>query len=250
VASLRLGGSPISFGPSELQLTTGESIADTGRILGHMLDALVVRTAGPLADLCQLAAFAGIPVINAMATEEHPTQAVCDIATLALSFGDLSGLSLLYIGEGNNTATALARGLALVPGVKVTFATPAGYGLPPQLLAEATEIAAGRGTSIEEVHDLDGLPHHCDVVYTTRWQTTGTHKADAAWREKFRPFYVDQTLMSRWPQALFMHDLPAHRGDEVSGEVLDGPSSIAWTQAQLKLSSAMAILEHFVAGPK
>jgi ornithine carbamoyltransferase len=247
VAAIRLGATPVAYGPSDLQIGTGESIADTGRILGLMLDALVVRTAGPLADMRELARTSGRPLINAMATEEHPTQAVCDIATLAHHFGSLSGLSFLYIGEGNNTATALARGLALVPDVRVTFATPPGYGLPTSLLAEAVDVARQRGTRIEEVHDMHRLPDQADVVYTTRWQTTGTEKADPSWRETFRPFYVDETLMSRYPQAVFMHDLPAHRGDEVAGAVLDGKRSIAWCQAEMKLASAMAVLETTVA---
>ncbi|WP_149830546.1 ornithine carbamoyltransferase [Streptomyces tailanensis] len=248
VAALRLGGTPVAYGPADLQLATGESLADTGRILGLMLDALVVRTAGPLAEMRQLARAAGRPVINAMATEEHPTQAVCDIATLVRHFGSLSGLSFLYVGEGNNTATALARGMARVPGLRVTFATPPGYGLPSALLAEAAAEAGRRGTVIEEVHDMGRLPGHVDAVYTTRWQTTGTSKVDPAWRERFRPFYVDETLMSRFPGAVFMHDLPAHRGDEVSGAVLDGEGSLAWRQAAMKLASAMAVLEYAVAG--
>ncbi|WP_049575184.1 ornithine carbamoyltransferase [Streptomyces sp. SBT349] len=246
VAALRLGGTPIAYGPADLQLATGESLADTGRILGLMLDALVVRTAGPLAEMRRLARGAGRPVVNAMAAEEHPTQAVCDIATLVRHFGSLPGLSFLYVGEGNNTAAALARGLALVPGVRATFATPPGYGLPPALLAEAARAAGARGTVIEEVHDMERLPADVNAVYTTRWQTTGTSKADPAWRERFRPFYVDEALMGRYPGAVFMHDLPAHRGDEVAGAVLDGERSLAWAQARMKLSSAMAVLEHVV----
>ncbi|SEG13362.1 ornithine carbamoyltransferase [Thermomonospora echinospora] len=234
VGTARLGGTPIAFGPQDLQTNTGESLEDTGRIFGAMLDALVARTAGPVHELRELSRAGCLPVLNAMAAEEHPTQGICDLATLLLHRGDLSGIRVLYVGEGNNTATALAQGLAHIPEVSITFYTPPGYGLPPGLAS---------GGAITETHSAEELPAEVDVVYTTRWQTTGTSKAAASWRETFRPFYVDEAFLDRWPNALFMHDLPAHRGEEVAGAVLDGPRSIAWSQARMKLASAMATLE-------
>lgn len=243
VGTVRLGGSPVTFGPGDLQVDTGESLEDTGRILGSMLDALVARTAGPLEELRQLSRVGGLPVVNAMAVEEHPSQALCDLATLALHRRDLAGLRFLYVGEGNNTASALAHALALVPGCEATFVAPPGYGLCDGALATARRRATLHGARLTQVHSTDELPDRVDVVYTTRCQTTGTTKADPAWREVFRPFYVDESFMERWPEAIFMHDLPAHRGDEVAGAVLDGPRSVAWTQAQMKLTSAMAIME-------
>lgn len=243
VGAIRLGAAPVAFGPGDLQLNTGESVADTGRVLGSMLDLLIARTAGPLDELRQLSRQGGLPVVNAMAAQEHPSQGVCDLATLALTFGDLTGIRVLYVGEGNNTAVALAHGLAAVPGAHVTFATPPGYGLPRDELRTAERRAGTVGAVVEEVHALEPAPGEVDVVYTTRWQTTGTVKHDPDWREAFRPFHVDEALLDRWPRASFMHDLPAHRGDEVAGRVLDGPRSLAWTQAAMKLSSAMAVLE-------
>ncbi|MBW5421724.1 ornithine carbamoyltransferase [Streptomyces sp. BG9H] len=243
VGAIRLGAVPVTYGPQDLQLNTGESVADTGRVLGSMLDLLVARTSGPLEELRELSRQGGLPVINAMAAEEHPSQGVSDLATLRLALGDLTGVSVLYLGEGNNTAVALAHALAAVPGARVTFSTPAGYGLPEKELARASRRAATVGATVEEVHDPALLPDRVDVVYTTRWQTTGTSKPDADWRETFRPFHVDASLLARRPEALFMHDLPAHRGDEVAGEVLDGPRSLAWTQAAMKLAGAMAVLE-------
>ncbi|MFH9657419.1 ornithine carbamoyltransferase [Streptomyces sp. NPDC017248] len=247
--AVRLGGTPVTYGPGDLQLNTGESLPDTGRVLGAMLDLLVARTAGPLTELRELSRAGRLPVINAMAAEEHPTQGVCDLAVLTLAYGDLSGIRLLYTGEGNNTATALAHGLATVPGAHVTFATPPGYGLPADALALARKNAEAVGARLDEIHDLADAPAEVDAVYTTRWQTTGTSKPDASWREIFRPFHVDAALLDRWPGALFLHDLPAHRGDEVAGEVLDGPRSLAWTQAAMKLTSAMAVLEHAAESP-
>ncbi|MEU1627622.1 ornithine carbamoyltransferase [Streptomyces sp. NPDC020096] len=243
VGTVRLGGTPVTYGPDDLQLNTGESLPDTGRVLGAMLDTLVARTAGPLTELRVLSQYGQLPTVNAMATEEHPTQGICDLATLLLRFGDLSGVRLLYVGEGNNTAVALAHGLSAVPGARITFACPRGYGLPDEELARAAKRAAWSGAHLDQLHDLDHLPHEVDVVYTTRWQTTGTTKQDPAWREAFRPFHVNQAFVNRWPDAWFMHDLPAHRGDEVSPAVLDGPRSLAWTQAAMKLPSAMAVLE-------
>ncbi|RDG35640.1 ornithine carbamoyltransferase [Streptomyces corynorhini] len=240
---VRLGGTPIAYGPHDLQLNTGESVGDTARVLGSMLDLLVARTSGPLDELRALSTEGGLPVINAMAAQEHPTQGVCDLATLALAHGDLGGIRVMYIGEGNNTAVALAYGIATVPGARCDFVTPPGYGLPDGVLDTARGIAGTAGAELTETHDVADAPEQLDVVYTTRWQTTGTSKADPAWRETFRPFHVDAVLMRRWPQASFLHDLPAHRGDEVTGEVLDGPRSLAWTQAKMKLSSAMAVLE-------
>ncbi|MCA6092615.1 ornithine carbamoyltransferase [Streptomyces sp. SCA3-4] len=247
VGAVRLGAAPVTYGPGDLQLNTGESIPDTGRVLGAMLDLLVARTAGPLDELRRLSRHGRLPVVNAMAAEEHPSQGVCDLATLALTFGDLTGIRVLYLGEGNNTAVALAHGLAAVPGAHLTFATPAGYGVPEDELRTAERRAGTVGAVVEQIHGLAAAPRNVDVVYTTRWQTTGTVKPDPGWREAFRPFHVDEALLDRWPRASFMHDLPAHRGDEVAGRVLDGPRSLAWTQAAMKLPSAMAVLE-WVAG--
>lgn len=243
VGAGKLGGFPIMYGPGDLQTNTGESIQDTGRVLGCMLDLLVARTAGRVEELREISRYGNMPVINAMAAEEHPTQGVCDLATMFLEFGSLHHLSVLYIGEGNNTAVALAYALSRMPECKVTFATPAGYGLSTEVMGEAGKRACEAGGTITQVHDMDQLPDDVHVVYTTRWQTTGTVKLGADWRERFRPFYVDEALLRRWPAARFMHDLPAQRGEEVSGEALEGPRSIAWTQAKMKLGSAMAVLE-------
>lgn len=249
VGTVRMGGFPIMYGPGDLQTNTGESLQDTGRVFGCMLDALVARTVGPVDELREISRHGGLPVINAMTAEEHPTQGVCDLATMLLEFGSLDRLSVLYIGEGNNTAAALAHGLSHMPQCTVTFATPPGYGLSSEVLGDAGKRAREAGGSLSQVHDMDNLPDEVDVVYTTRWQTTGTVKASLDWRERFRPFYVDEALLRRWPAAKFMHDLPAHRGEEVSGAALEGPSSIAWIQARMKLASAMAVLERTCVSP-
>jgi ornithine carbamoyltransferase/carbamoyltransferase len=243
VGAIRLGGTPIAYGPHDLQLNTGESVHDTGRVLGSMLDLLAARTASPVEEMKDLSRYGRIPVVNAMSAQEHPTQGLCDLATLLLAHDDLKGIRVLYVGEGNNTAVALVHALATVPGAHLWCATPRGYEVPESELKVAAVRAAATGAVIEQVDDPALAPPDIDIVYTTRWQTTGTSKPDPNWRETFRPFHVDDVLMRRFPQASFLHDLPAHRGDEVSGSVLDGPRSLAWTQAAMKLPSAMAVLE-------
>jgi ornithine carbamoyltransferase len=242
-AALRLGAAVIAYGPDDLQLNTGETVEDTGKVMSRMLDGLVVRTAGDPAELKALADQNRMSVINAMSADEHPTQAVSDLVTIQQWLGRVDGTRLLYVGEGNNTASALALALARFEGAEIHLRTPPGYGLAEDKLATAAATARRHGAYVEERHDLDRLPAEVDVVYTTRWQTTGTAKADPQWRDVFAPFHVGRSLMAAYPKALFMHDLPAHRGDEVTADVLDGPASIAFDQAENKLYGAMAVLE-------
>ncbi|MFI5836561.1 ornithine carbamoyltransferase [Micromonospora sp. NPDC051300] len=241
--ALRLGAHIVAYGPEDLQTVTGETTEDTGRIFAGMLDGLVARTAGPAAEMRGWATQDRMAVVNAMSAEEHPTQALADLATLRSRFGRVEGLRILYVGEGNNTAAALALALSRFPGVRLCLRTPPGYGLTADVLARAHAHAARSGAVLDLRHDLADLPPDLDVVYTTRWQTTGTAKPDPGWRHTFAPFRVTAQLWETSPKALFMHDLPAHRGEEVTADVLDGPASIAFTQARFKLHSAMAALE-------
>ncbi|MEQ0559935.1 ornithine carbamoyltransferase [Amycolatopsis sp. NEAU-NG30] len=240
--ALRLGAQIVAYGPGDLQTNTGESIEDTGRVLASMLDVLVARTAADPAELRAIAAQDRMAVVNAMSEDEHPTQALADLATVVQRFGKVDGLRMLYLGEGNNSAAALALALTRFPGTELHLRTPPGYGLTADVLARASAHAARCGSSIVERHDADDLPE-ADVVYTTRWETTGTTKPDPDWRKVFAPFQVTTDVWRSSPRAVFMHDLPAHRGEEVTAEVLDGPHSIAFAQAENKLYSAMAALE-------
>lgn len=241
--ALRLGAHTIAFGPDDLQTVTGESVADTAHVMAGMIDILVARTAGSPEELRQLGAHEQMPVVNAMSSAEHPTQALADLTTLRARFGTLRGRRILYVGEGNNTAASLALALSRFEGVELELRTPPGYGLDEATLARARDNCLRSSASVRERHDMAELPHGVDVVYTTRWQTTGTTKSDADWRTTFRPFRVESELWETSSDALFMHDLPAHREDEVSAEVLDGPASIAFEQAWNKMYSAMAVLE-------
>ncbi len=240
--ALRLGARLITYGPGDLQENTGETVEDTAAVLSGMLDVLVARTVGTEAELRAYAADARMAVINAMSAGEHPTQALADLTTLTRRFGRIEGRSVLYVGEGNNTASALALALSRYRDTTLHLRTPPGYGVEPDYLERAARNAKRSGARIEERHDMDDLPR-VDVVYTTRWQTTGTRKHTADWREVFAPFQVNAAVMATSPGALFMHDLPAHRGEEVTAEVLDGPASIAFEQAENKYHSARAVLE-------
>ncbi|TDD94831.1 ornithine carbamoyltransferase [Actinomadura rubrisoli] len=239
----RLGGGIVTFRPEELQLATGETAEDTGAVFARMLDIMVARTADDQAEMRAWAALGGMSVVNAMSAQEHPTQGLTDLTTLHRRFGRIEGLRVLYVGEGNNTAAALALGLTRFRDVHLHLATPPGYGLSAEIGTRAAKQAAANGSTLTESQSLEDVPERMDVVYTTRWQTTGTSKADPDWRRLFEPFQVTGDLWRASPDALFMHDLPAHRGDEVTAEVLDGPRSIAFEQAENKMWSAMAVLE-------
>jgi ornithine carbamoyltransferase len=242
-AALRLGAQIISYGPNDLQENTGETIEDTANVLSMMLDGIVARTAGPRKEMEILGSHKNMAVINAMSEDEHPTQALADLTTMLQHFGYISGLRILYLGEGNNTATALTLSIPRFSGTELFLCTPPGYGIPKETMIKAQKYAASHGSFINESHTLENLPKDIDIIYTTRWQTTGTNKPDPNWKEVFAPFKVSQELLNKYPDAIFMHDLPAHRGEEVDAVVLDGSKSIAFKQAGNKLNSACAILE-------
>ncbi|MYX39620.1 ornithine carbamoyltransferase, partial [Streptomyces sp. SID89] len=169
--TLRLGGRLITYGPGDLQENTGETVEDTAAVLSGMLDVLVARTAGGEAELRAFAAQRRMAVINAMSAAEHPTQALTDLTTLLRRFGRIDGLRVLYLGEGNNTASALTLALSRYPGTELHLRTPRGYGVEQYYLDRAATYAAGGGGLVTQRHDPDDLPE-ADVVYTTRWQTT------------------------------------------------------------------------------
>lgn len=245
VAAIKLGATPIAYGSSDLQIATGETIQDTARVLSGYLDALVIRTNESIDEMRLFATQNQMAIINAMSDTEHPTQAIADLTTIKQVFGRLHGVKILYLGEGNNTTSALALAVALLEGMRLTIVTPEGYGLPSTFIETVNELARQRGSLVEQHHNVADLPRGFDVVYTTRWQTMGVSKPDPNWREKFLPYSVTQALMKRVSNdtgTIFMHDLPAVRGDDVVDEVLDGPQSVAFQQAKNKLFGAMAAL--------
>lgn len=245
--ALRLGARLITYGPGDLQENTGETVEDTAAVLSRMIDVLVARTAGPEAELRAYAQQHRMAVVNAMSAAEHPTQALADLTTVVRHFGHVEGLRVLYLGEGNNTAAALTLALSRYADTQLYLRTPPGYGVHPNVLDRAQASAKRSGALVEQRHDSTDLPS-VDVVYTTRWQTTGTTKPTPDWRTVFTPYRVDEAVMASSPGAVFMHDLPAHRGEEVTAAVLDSPASIAFTQAENKYHSARAVLEWCAGG--
>lgn len=245
VGAIHLGAAVVTYGPNDLQIVTGETVQDTARVLANFLDALVIRTNDTIEEMKTLAHQDSMAIINAMSENEHPSQAIADLTTLHEAFGRLDGVHVLYLGEGNNSAAALALAVAMTPGMRLTLVTPEGYGLPDTILETANNLARRSDAAVEQHHRIDKLPTNVDAVYTTRWQTMGVSKPDPNWKESFRPYSVTQELMARVSKpsgTVFLHDLPAVRGDDVVDEVLDGPQSLAFRQAAHKLTSAMAIL--------
>ncbi|HEY5885652.1 MAG TPA: hypothetical protein VIT88_13250 [Pyrinomonadaceae bacterium] len=251
VATIKLGATPITYGPNDLQICTGETFQDTARVLAGYLDALVVRTNESIDEMRAFASQNEMAVVNAMSDMEHPTQAIADLVTIREAFGRLHDVDVLYVGEGNNTAAALAFAVALTPGMKLTLLTPAGYGLESNVLETARGLSLQNGSVVEERHDVSSVPDKFDVVYATRWQTMGVSRPDRDWKEKFKSYCVTPELMQRFSKSessIFMHDLPAVRGEDVVDEVLDGPQSLAFQQARHKLTSAMAVLDWCING--
>jgi ornithine carbamoyltransferase len=225
-AAERLGMMPLLLRPDELQLGRGETIEDTARTLSGYAQAIVVRTfEHETAE--RLAAAASVPVINALTDEHHPCQALADLLTLRERFGELEGLRIAYVGAGNNVAASLVEAGALV-GATVVVASPPGY---EPALAGAT-VVTDPLEAVVEAH----------AVYTDVWVSMGDED-DARRREALEPYRVDEQLLSlARPDAVFMHCLPAHRGEEVTAEVIDGPRSVVWPQAENRLPTEEALL--------
>ncbi len=243
MAATRLGADVITYGPDDLQLNTGETVRDTARVLDAYLDILVVRTNDEMTEMRELADAGPLAVVNALTRDEHPTQAMADLATVRERFGTLSGVHMLYVGEGNSSARALAYAAALSPGFALTVVTPPGYGLPDSVFETAARL--GGSGRITQTHSVEEIGAPADVVYTSRWQTMGVSKDDPDWMTAFTPYQVTDELLDRVgnDRTVFMHDLPAVRGQEVTDAVLDGPRSLAWRQAHHKMTAAMAVLE-------
>ncbi len=246
VGAQKLGAKVVTYGINDLQINTGESLEDTGRVLANFLDVLVVRTNEDIRDLEALADQNSMSVINAMTRCEHPTQVIGDMVALHEALGRFENIHIAYYGEGNNTAAALAIIVSKLRNMKLTLMTPQNYSLPTNFLKECENCCVENGSYIEQRYDSSIIPANVDVVYTTRWETMGVKHADPQWREDFKCFQINQTLMKKIEnssntQVIFMHDLPAMRGSEVTSEVLDNPNSIVFRQAYHKLTGAMAV---------
>jgi ornithine carbamoyltransferase len=236
----QLGGHSIYLAPTEIGLGVREPIRDVARVLSGYVDALIVRTASQ-DTLAELAHWADVPVINALSDREHPCQALADMLTIFEAKGRLQGVKVAFVGDGNNVARSLTLACAL-GGASVAVASPAGYELSDGDLSAARELAQGSST-IELVDDpLEGV-RDADVVYTDVWTSMGQEQESAMRREAFAGYQVDAKLLGlARPDAIVMHDLPAHRGEEISDDVIESPQSMVFRQAENRLHAQKAAL--------
>jgi ornithine carbamoyltransferase len=241
VAIAQLGAHPIVLNAGELQLGRGETIEDTGRVLSRYVDAVVVRTFEQ-ERLEVLAGAADVPVINALSDFAHPCQALADLLTIRERRGDLPGVVLAYLGDGNNVTHSLLLAGAK-SGMHVRVATPPGYEPIPQVVQRAEEIAHETGGSIETGHDPAWAADQADVLYTDVWASMG-QEAEADARTLVFPAYrIDAGAVARAKEdVVVMHCLPAHRGQEITDDVIDGPHSAVWDQAENRLHTQKALL--------
>jgi ornithine carbamoyltransferase len=243
----QLGGHALFLSSSDIQLGRGESIADTARTLSRYLDAIMIRTFRH-EDVLDLARFGGIPVINGLTDLQHPCQVLADLQTVAERKGRLAGLKLAYLGDGNNMAHSLLHGCAKI-GMDIAVATPKGYACDPGIVEEAMADAKASGAAVLLTEDPDAAAAGADVVYTDTWVSMGQEAEKAARLAAFGAYRVDARLMSlAKPDAVFLHCLPAYRGFEVAEEVIDGPQSAVFDEAENRLHAQKAVLATLLAG--
>lgn len=245
-ATMRLGANVLYMRPDELQLKRGEPIKDTARVLSGYLDALVYRTSDHDA-LVELAEHASMPIINALSNIEHPTQALSDLAAIEDAKGSLDGRKLAWIGDGNNVCHSLMLACATV-GMNMSIATPTNYQPSAEIAQKANELAQKSGSKIWFTDDPCDAVQDADVLYTDVWVSMGQDTEQAQRLMDFEGFQINDELLSKAkPDAVAMHCLPAHRGQEITADVLDGPNSIAWKQADYKFHGAKGILASLLA---
>ena len=241
VGIAELGGHPVVLSAGELQLGRGETIQDTGRVLSRYADAIVLRTFEQ-ERLELLATTASVPVVNALSDFEHPCQALADLLTMRERFPELAGRTLAYFGDGNNVAHSLLLA-GTKTGMAVRVATPPGFEPIPQIVHRAEEIASESGGSVELTNDPEAAATDADVLYTDVWASMGQEEESSERALVFPAYQVSQKLVElAAPDVIVMHCLPAHRGFEITDEVIDGPRSVVWDQAENRLHTQKALL--------
>jgi ornithine carbamoyltransferase len=241
VAMFELGGQALFLSSRDLQLGRGETISDTARVLSRYVQGIMARTFAHQ-DVVDLARFGTVPVINGLTDELHPCQALADYFTLREEFGEVEGRKIAYVGDGNNVAHSLMLGAPKV-GMDITVASPEGYSVEESYLDRARADADRAGTRVEITTDPLAAAAGASAVYTDVWASMGQEEEARERQEAFRGYQVDASLMARaLPEAVFLHCLPAHRGEEVSVEVADGPQSRIFDEAENRLHVQKAIL--------
>lgn len=248
MAMLHLGGHALYLSPQEIQLGVRESIPDVARVLSRYVDAIMARVFAH-SDLVTLAEYSRVPVINGLSDYSHPCQGLADFLTIIEKKGrDLRGKKLAFVGDGNNVATSLLFGATKL-GMDFAIATPPGYELPARVWELGQKFAAESGSRILATHDPVEAVRDADVIYTDVWTSMG-QEAEAAERAKvFPPYQVNAALVAKAkPDVIVMHCLPAHRGQEITDDVADGPHSVLWDQAENRMHAQKAILVELMVG--
>ncbi len=247
VAVHELGGYPLPLAGGDLQLGRGETMEDTAAVLSRYVHAIVLRTSAQ-ENLERLARGGTVPVVNALSDYSHPCQALADLETIRERKGRLAGLRLAYLGDGNNVAHSLLFAGSKM-GMHVAVATPSGYEPIPQVVRRATEIAAETGGSVELTHDPSVAAKDADVLYTDVWASMGQELEHGERALIFKPYQLStDTLAAAAADVVVLHCLPAHRGEEIAAEVMDGPNSAVFDQAENRLHTQKALLSWLLTG--
>ncbi|HVT65211.1 MAG TPA: ornithine carbamoyltransferase [Mycobacteriales bacterium] len=246
VGIAELGGHPVILDARSSQLGRGETIEDTAQVLSRYVDAIVIRTFGQ-DRIDALASAATVPVVNALTDLAHPCQALADLQTIREHKGALAGLTLTYLGDGNNMAHSLLIAGAMA-GMHVRVGSPSAYEPLPEIVATAERHAKASGGSVVVTNDATEAAKGADVLYTDVWASMGQEDEAEGRVEAFRPYALDEkALASAAPDAVVMHCLPAHRGEEIAAAVIDGPASIVFDQAENRLHAQKALLAFLLA---
>ncbi|MBR8839310.1 MAG: ornithine carbamoyltransferase [Stigonema ocellatum SAG 48.90 = DSM 106950] len=246
VAMYQLGGQVIDLNPNVTQVSRGEPVEDTARVLERYLDIVAVRTFAQQ-ELETFAHYAKIPVINALTDLEHPCQVLADLLTIQECFDTCAGLTLTYLGDGNNVANSLMLGCALV-GMNVRVATPIGYE-PNAAIIDTARLIAGNKTEVILTNDPEAATKGTNVLYTDVWASMGQESEADNRMPIFQPYQINEQLLNLAdPEAIVLHCLPAHRGEELTHEVIEGPQSRVWDQAENRMHIQKALLASILGG--
>jgi ornithine carbamoyltransferase len=240
-AMTQLGGQVIDLNTGSMQIGRGEPLADTARVLDRYLDVMAIRTFDQ-ADVETFAKYARMPIINALTDLEHPCQVLADLQTVQECFGQLAGLKLAYLGDGNNMAHSLMLGCANV-GMDIAIACPANFTPNPQIVTRARSIAAIKGTQVVITQSAEEAVDGAHVVYTDVWASMGQESESDTRIPVFQPYQVNDRLLTLAdPSSIVLHCLPAHRGEEITDDVLEGTRSRVWDQAENRMHAQKALL--------
>ncbi len=242
MAMIHLGGQALYLSPFEIKLGERESVPDVARVLSRYVDGIMARVFAH-ADILTLAEYSRVPVVNGLSDYNHPCQGLADLLTIVENKGrDLKGRKLVFIGDGNNVATSLLFGAALL-GMDFTIAGPPGYEMPADVWALGEKFAAESGSNLLATHDPQEAVTGADVVYTDVWASMGQEEEAQERARIFQPYQVNEELIAQAkPDVIAMHCLPAHRGQEITDGVCDGPHSVLWDQAENRMHAQKAIL--------